>query len=77
MNWINLGIKTFCRLYLHEIAFNLISQQLLYTKQSISGSQGKKHDFEMFMPSCWMCCTRMVHFIGVQIIKSCSSSQTP
>ena len=37
----------------------------------------KKHDFEMSLPSCRMCCTIMVHFIGAPVIKSCFSSLTP
>ena len=37
------------------------------------GVKEKKHDFEMSMPSCRMYCTIMVHFIGVPIIKSCST----
>ena len=40
MKWINLWIKNICRLYLHEIAFNLTTQPL--QKQYTSGSQGKK-----------------------------------
>ena len=43
--------KKFHRLYLHEIAFNLIAQQLFCKKPKISVKQ-KKHDFEMSMPSC-------------------------
>ena len=34
--------KKFCRLYLHKNAFNLIPQQLFYTKANISGSEGKE-----------------------------------
>ena len=34
--------KNFCRLYLHELAFNLIPQQLFCTKAKKSGSQGKE-----------------------------------
>ena len=46
--------KKFCRLYLREIAFNLIPQQLYYTIESnyFQGIKEKKHDFEMSMPSC-------------------------
>ena len=78
MRWINLWIKNFAayRVYLHEIAFNLVPQQLFCTKaKKYQGITEKKHDFEMSMHSCRMCCT-MVHFIGVPIIKSCSSSLT-
>ena len=41
MKWINLWIEKFCRLYLHEIVFNLIPQQLFCTKAMNSGSQEK------------------------------------
>ena len=69
--------KKIRRSYLHEIAFTLIPQQLSCTKAIKIRKSRKKHDFEMSMPSCRMCCTIMVHFVGVLIIKSCSSSQTP
>ena len=55
MKWINLWIKKVCRLYLHRIAFNLIKNN---KHQEINEN---KHDFEMSMPSCRMCCTIMVH----------------
>ena len=50
---------------------------MLHKSRKYQGVKEKKHDFEMSMPSCRMCCTIMVHFIEVRIIKSCSSSQTP
>ena len=40
--------KKFHRLYLHEIAFDLIPQQLFCTKtKKYQGVKEKKHDFEM------------------------------
>ena len=47
MKWIHLWIKKFCRLYLREMAFNLIPQQLYYTIESnfFQGIKEKKHDF--------------------------------
>ena len=45
-------------------------------KHKISGVEEKKHDFEMSIASGRMCCTIIVHFIGVPIIKSSSSSWT-
>ena len=50
---------------------------ILDKSKKISGSPGKRHDFEMSMHSCRMCCTIIVHCIGVPIIKSCSSSLNP
>ena len=47
MKCINLWIKNFCRLYLNEIAFNLIPQQLFCTKAINIRKSRKKHDFEM------------------------------
>ena len=70
--------KKFHRLLIHEIAFNLIPQHLFYTKaKKYQEVNEKKHDFKRSMSSCRMCCTIMVHFILVPIIKSCSSSLTP
>ena len=42
MKWINCMDKRFPGLYLHEIAFSLVPQQLFCTKQKISASQGKE-----------------------------------
>ena len=67
--------KTFRRLYLHEIAFNLTTT-VLHKSKNYRGVKEKKHDFEMSMPSSGMCYTIMAHFIGVPIIKSYSSSLT-
>ena len=69
--------KIFRILYLQEIAFNLIPQQLLCTKAKNIRELKRKYDFAMSMPSCRVCCTIMVHFIGAPIMKSCSSSLTP
>ena len=42
--------KKIGRLYLHEIAFSLIPQQLFCTKaKNYQGVKEKKHDFEMSM----------------------------
>ena len=74
MKLVNLWIKCNSRLFLHEIAINLVPQQLFCTKaKKYQGVKENKHDFEMSMPSCRMCCTIMVHFLEVPIIKSCSS----
>ena len=54
--------KKFRRLYLHEIAFILVPQQLFCTKaKKYQGVKEKKHDFEKSMPSFRMCCTIIVH----------------
>ena len=54
--------KKFRRLYLHEIAFNLIPQQVFFAQsKKYQGVKEEKHDFEMSMPSCRMCCTIMFH----------------
>ena len=50
---------------------------ILHKSKKYQGVKEKKHDLEMSMPSCRMCCSIMVHFIGVSIIQSCSSSLTP
>ena len=48
----------FRTLYLHEIVFKLVPQQLFCTKaKKYWGVKEKKHDFEMSMPSCRMCCS--------------------
>ena len=40
--------KKFGRLYLHEIAFNILPQQLFCTRaKNYQGVKEKKHDFEM------------------------------
>ena len=45
--------KKFRTLYLHEIVFKLVPQQLFCTKaKKYRGVKEKKHDFEMSMPSC-------------------------
>ena len=50
MKWINLWMKKFRRLYLHEITFNLIQQQLfLHKSKTYQGVKKKKHDFEISM----------------------------
>ena len=50
--------KKFHRLYLHEIAFNLIPQQLFCTKATKDhGVKVKENYFEMSMPLCRMYCT--------------------
>ena len=49
MKWKNLWIKKFCRLYLNEIAFNLIPQQLFCTKAIYIMKSRKKHDFEILI----------------------------
>ena len=49
--------KKFRRLYLHEIAINLIPQQYYCTKaKKYQGIKAKEtsHDFKMSMPSCRM-----------------------
>ena len=50
MKCINLWIKTFCRSYLHEIAFYLIPQQLFCTKAINIRKSRKKPDFECLCP---------------------------
>ena len=69
--------KRFRRLYLHKIAFNLIPQRLSCTKAKNIRESRKRNMILISLPSSRMCCTIMVHFIGVPIIKSCSSSLTP
>ena len=60
--------KIFRKLYLHEIAFNLIHKSFIAKSIKYQGvEQIMKHDFEMSLPSCRMCYTIMVHFIGVPI----------
>ena len=58
------------------LQFN-ITTAIFHKSKKYQGVKEKKHDFEMSIPSCRICCTIIVHFIGVQIIKSCSSSLTP
>ena len=55
--------KKFRRLYLYEIAFNLIPQPLFGTKANIIRESRKRNMIlEMSMPSCRMCFTIiMVH----------------
>ena len=50
MKWIKLWIKKLCGLYLLEIAFNLIPQQLFCIKAINLRKSRKKHDFESLCP---------------------------
>ena len=77
MKWINLSIKNFAHyIYTKLPSFNTTTT-ILHKSKKYQGVKEKKHDFKMSIPLCRMCCTIMVHFIGVPIIKSCSSSPTP
>ena len=70
MKWINLWIKMLQIISTRNcLQFNTTTVTLHKSKK-YQGVKEKKHDFEMSMPSCRMCCTIMVHFIGVPIIKS-------
>ena len=77
MKWVNLWIKYFADYtYTNCLQFNTTTV-ILHKSKKYQGVKEKKHDFEMSMPSYKMCCTKMVHFIGVPSIKSCSSLLTP
>ena len=77
MKWVNLWIKNFAD-YIYTELHSICYPTVIFLKsKTYHGVKEKKHDFEMSMPSCRMCCTIMIHFIGVPIIKSCSSSLTP
>ena len=60
--------KRFRILYLHKIAFNLIPQRLSCTKAKNIRESRKRNMILISLPSCRMCCTIMVHFIGVPLI---------
>ena len=77
MNWINLWIKYFAD-YIYTKLPSIWYHNSYFNKcKKYQGVKEKKHDFEMSMPSCRICCSIMVHFKGVPIIKSCSPSLTP
>ena len=59
--------KKFRRLYLHKTAFNLVPQQLFCTKAKNITESRKRNMILISLPSRGMCCTLMVHFIGVPI----------
>ena len=76
MKWINLRIKKSKIIFTENcLQFNTTTF-ILHKGKKYQGVKQMKHDFKMSIPSCRMCCTIMVHFIGVPIIKSCSSSLT-
>ena len=49
MKWINLWINKLRRLYLHEIAFNLVPQQLYCTKAKTIGESRKRNMILKFL----------------------------
>ena len=73
MKWINLWIKKLQIISTRNCIQFATTTVILY-KSNKHQEVKKKHDFEMSMPSCRMCCTIM---IGVPITKSFSSSLTP
>ena len=76
MKWINLWTKNFESFIYPKLPPVSYHSSYFAQKQKISGVKEKKQDFEMSVPSCGMCYTIMVHFIGVPIKKSCSFSLT-
>ena len=61
MKWINLWIKNFADyIYTNCLQFTTTTD-ILDKSKKYQGVKEKKHDFEISVPSCRMCCTIMVH----------------
>ena len=77
MKYINLWIKISQIISTRNCLQFGTTTVFLRKSKKYQGVKEKKHDFEMSMPSCRMCCTLMAHFLGEPIIKSCSFSLIP
>ena len=79
MKWINLWIKILQNISTRNCSQFDKTTVILHNGKTHQEAKKKKHDFKMFMLSCRICCTVMVHFIhvGVPFIKPCSSSLAP
>ena len=78
MKWINLWIKKILQIISTRNCLQFdATTVILHKSNKHQEAKEKKHDFEMSMPSCRMYNIIMVHFIGVPIIKSWSSSLIP
>ena len=76
MKWITLWIKTSQIISTQNYRQFNCPTVILHKSKKYQSVKEKKHDFEMSMPSYSKCYTIIVYFIGVPIIKSCSSSLT-
>ena len=66
MKWISLWIKKM-QMMSTQNCLQSDTTTVICTKAINIRKSRKKPDFEMPMPSCGMCCTIMVHFLGVPI----------